>query len=955
VRVPGTTIATLTSDSGTFALDVPDTVTQLAVRRLGYHPTTVTLAATETSITIALAKEVFHLDAEIVTGVATTISSRNAANAVAVLSADQINQTPTPTLESALQAKIPGALVEQNNGGAPGGGLQIQIRGITSIEADAAPLYVIDGVIVNNATVNSGINAVTEAGFGTPNNGTISQNAFDNSPNRLADINPNDIESIEVLKGSSASAIYGANAASGVIVITTKKGTAGGNIWNVTQRLGTYTLANEVGLRTFPTLGSAQSWYLGHVVPGDNGTPAAHDDSTYIASIYDGPQDFQRQLFGGGELSYETDLSVRGAALRNTTTYYLSALSKYDNGLMANTGYNKQSVRSNVSTSLSHDVTIGANLFYSTALTRRGITGNDNVGIAPYSVLSYTPQFLNLQRQTSAGWPVNPFGTANPFADAVDIQTPERVNRFIAGGTANWNVFTVKGQTLQVVLLGGADFTQQHDQIYAPPSLQVEQLSPSGLPGVATSANANTTYSNFSLSLIHTFTAVRDVAATTSVGIAGEQRSLNSTNNVGQNLVAGQNSFTAGSVQTGFYTQTALRDFSLYAQEQLLTLAERLSVTGGVTAERSTDNGHINVFYTYPKVAVSYRLPQFAGFVDDFKLRAAAGQSGTLPTYGMRFSGVVQQLVGSMNGTYTPPALGNPDIKPETNTEIETGFDATLLGSRAQFSATIYQKRITDVLLRAANAPSFGFSSQWVNGGEFTNQGIELSLAMTPIQIPNRFTWTSTSTYYRNYSVVNSLSVPAFTIFGGGPFGAYWIQPGRSVSEIVNLNKLSSNGTPVQVGDGQPAFTMGFANDFTAGPVHLATVLDWKYGGNTINFTNLYYDTGPGLLADSALSAKRLASLNAGGTPYVEPGGYLKLREVTLSYDLPSRWVRAIPRVRLTSVKLSLSGRNLWSSFKYSGLDPEVSSTGAANIARNVDITQYPPARSYFVSLDLGL
>jgi len=958
VFVRGTTISTTTSDSGTFALAIPDTATEIVVRRLGYRLATATVAAADLTVTIALTKDVLRLDAEIVTGVATTISSRNAANAVAVVNADQIAGTPAPTLENAIQGKIPGALIEQNNGGAPGGGLQIQIRGITSIESTASPLYVVDGVIVNNQTVNSGANAVTAGGLVPGQVGSaLAQSAYDNSPNRLADINPADIESIEVLKGSSASAIYGAQAASGVIIITTKKGAAGRTAWSATQRLGTYTLANELPLRTFPTLQRADAWYLAYKAPGDAGTPAAHADSAYVQSVYAGPQDYQRQLFGGGELSYETDLSARGAALRNTTSYFLSALSKYDNGLMPNTGYNKQSVRSNVSTNLASSLTVGANLFYTHALTRRGITGNDNVGIAPYDVFSSTPQFVNLARPSGAGaWSTNPFGVANPFADASQIQTPEVINRFIAGGTLDWSAYSAAHQTLHVILIGGADFATQHDQIYAPPGLQVERANPAGLPGVATSLDASTTYSNYSLSLVHHFTGVSALSATTSLGIAGENRSFNNTNNVGQNLVAGANSFTAGTVQTGFFTQTGLQDFSLYAQEQVLTLAERLSLTAGVTAERSSENGEINAFYTYPKFSASYRLPRIEHVFDDIKLRAAGGQSGTLPLYGVRYNPLVQQLIEGQSGTYPNTALGNPRIKPETNTEIEAGADVTLAGSRAQLGATVYQKRITNVLLQAAHAASFGSTSQWINGGEFTNQGLELSLSMTPIQMRNGLTWVSTSTYYRNYSVVNRLDVPSFDITGGGAFGANRIQVGRSVSQIVNEGVAPDrNGTFPQVGDVQPAFTMGFSNDFTVGPFRLATVLDWKNGGNAIDFTRFLLDVSPGLMVDSAAAVQRLIGFSKGSPVYVEPGGYVKLREVTMSVEVPSRWLRAIPRLTLSSARLSLSGRNLWSSFAYHGLDPEVSAIGNTNIARGEDIWPFPPARSYFISLDLGI
>ena len=181
-------------------------------------------------------------------------------------------------------------------------------------------------------------------------------------------------------------------------------------------------------------------------------------------------------------------------------------------------------------------------------------------------------------------------------------------------------------------------------------------------------------------------------------------------------------------------------------------------------------------------------MPQFVGFLDELKVRAAYGQSGTEPIYGVKYT--PDTSARSAGSRPCIPALlhGATTIRPEAETEIETGFDATFFKSRAQFTFTVYQKRIQDLLLQANVAPSLGFNPQWFNGGEFTNQGIELSLSATPILLRNGFTWNTTETFYRNYSVVNSLPVPPFIVgstFGGifGQFG--YLAPGRSVSEMA--------------------------------------------------------------------------------------------------------------------------------------------------------------------------
>jgi TonB-dependent starch-binding outer membrane protein SusC len=323
----------------------------------------------------------------------------------------------------------------------------------------------------------------------------------------------------------------------------------------------------------------------------------------------------------------------------------------------------------------------------------------------------------------------------------------------------------------------------------------------------------------------------------------------------------------------------------------------------------------------------------------------------------VRVTPLLTNISGGAPGLADATTLGNPNIKPESSTEIETGFDATMFKSRASFSATIYQKRITDLLLQAGAPPSVGYSLVWLNGGEFTNQGIELQLSATPIQLRNGFSWVTSTSFYRNYSVINALPVPSFsTGCCGGPFGLYWAQVGRSVSDIVNSGLVKPDGSLAQVGDGQPSYVMSFNDAISYGGLRLSAILDWYRGANVINITDEEIDFGPGL-GDSVATASRLKGFFSGGVPYVMPGSFVKLRSVALSYTLPSKWVGRIPGKRFTNARLSLTGRNLFHSYAkgYDGVDPEVSFASGQNIARGVEITPYPPAKSYFLSLDLGL
>jgi TonB-linked SusC/RagA family outer membrane protein len=943
VLLTGTTIGMATTDSGSFALRLPPDAKTLVVRRIGYLAQTVAINPGQSDYTVLLQRDVLRLEAQVVTGVATSVSSQNSANDVAVVSSQEVNEVPAPTVENSIQGQVPGALIQQDNGGAPGGGMQIQIRGITSLNANASPLYVVDGVIVDNDVQDPGNNAITNSAGG------LRPDPSDLGVNRIADFNPDDIESIEVLKGASASAIYGSKASSGVIIITTKKGKSGKALWTFTQKVGQYSDSKTLPIRTFPTLGSAQAWYANDIRGGADKGGALAADNAFIAGLYAGPQSYQTTLFGNGQASYETDVSVSGT--QGATQFFVSGLSKYDNGTLLNTGYNKQSIRSNVTEQFSSALSATANLFFTHSQVRRGISGNDNNGISPYDVFATAPQFVNLNHRNPDGsWAHNYFGNANPFADANDITTPETTQRFVGGGNISWTPYRTEHQSLQISAVGGVDLAHVRDDLFAPSDLQFEQAQ--ALPGVSITQSTDNQYINYSINVIHHYTGLSWLDATTSAGFVRERRDLTNPETVSQNLLVGLNDPVTGTVQTNFYTRTAQRDQSFYGQEQILTLDQRLSVTAGVTAERTTNDGDIKKFYAYPRYSASYRIPQFVGFLDELKIRAALGSSGTQPNYGVRYTPLGPALANGFLGVASTDSHGDPNIKPESETEIETGFDATLLHSRAQLTFTVYQKRVSNLLLQAQLSPSRGFSQEWLNGGEFTNQGAEISLAATPVQLRNGFTWESTISFFRNYSVMNSLPVPPFAI---ATWYQIWEQVGRSVTDITNPNFLDKNGSPHQIGDEMPSFTMEGNEAVSWGPLRLSGLVQWNRGGTMQNENDLYYDFGS-LWADSAYAASFVQKWDAGFFPWYQNAGFVKVRNISLTYTLPAKWINRMAGGRVSTARLALVGRNLaqWYSKGYTGLDPEVSSVGNQNVIRGAEVTPYPPSRSFFLSLDLG-
>jgi outer membrane receptor protein involved in Fe transport len=371
-------------------------------------------------------------------------------------------------------------------------------------------------------------------------------------------------------------------------------------------------------------------------------------------------------------------------------------------------------------------------------------------------------------------------------------------------------------------------------------------------------------------------------------------------------------------------------------------------------------NGDDKKFYSYPKAAVSYRLPWLPHFVDDIKLRAAWGQAGNQPPYGFKFTTLPTGIYDGIIGARPSATAGNPNIKPETSTETEGGFDLTALKGRVALNATVFKKDIKDLVLSASVSPSTGFTTQFVNGGSLRNTGEELGLSVTPLQ-GNNWQWVSRTTYATVWSQVTSLSVPCFN--GGSYFslryGAPYICGGYSTTTVQADNGYDStfvNGVyksrvrHLQNFESAPKYTMGFSNEITWRSWKLYGLVDYREGGYAVDLTGLYFDP-TALLADTAFSNKRLTAFNKGYASYLEPAGFVKLREISVSYTLPKMLVKDLFSGTATDVRLELSGRNLRTWTSYKGYDPEVSNFGNQNIGRFQDVTPYPPSRSFFFSV----
>ncbi len=956
VTVIGTTIGTYTSDDGRFAVNAPGATVSLRVRRLGYAQKTVVVPAGQNDVTVTLEKDVLQLETQVVTGTATAVSSVNAANAVSVVSSEQLNRVAAPTIDNALQGKVAGAIISSNSG-APGGGTQIQLRGVSTILGAFTPLYVVDGIIVNNSTIANGANVISGAARG---NYSSSQ---DQSVNRIADLNPNDIESVQILKGPSASSIYGSKGTNGVILITTKQGSAGRTNIDFTQRLGRSTLANKLGSRCFTSGDDYAAW--GAQILGQSSAAARAANAAAYNAAPIKCHDYEGEFYSNDKLAYETVASLRGGT-SGGTTYFLSGLAKHDNGLISSDFYNKQSLRLNLGQSIGSKLTLRANSELLHTLTQRGISGNDNNGISPGDIFASTPSFMELRRNADGTFPVNDsplLGGSNPYQNADLIKTPENVYRLIGSMTGNLSVYSSDQQTVDANLTAGFDSYNDNARLISPNTGYTEQSSFGAQAGTLFNSDANVVNANLNGSIVHRL-VMPAFTAQTSGGFRKERRQNIVTQITGRGVVFPTVTDVDAAAQTyPSQSQALAKDFAVFVQEEFFALSDRLLLTAGVNAERSSTNGDQKKYFSYPKFSASYRVPMLPEFLSELKLRGAYGRAGNLPSAG-RETFLTPLLYEGVTGARASTVKGDTTIHPEKATETEGGFDVTALNSRVRFSATVYRKVITDLLLQPNTAPSTGFTSKYVNGGQLTNRGTELELDVTPLQT-GRFTWISTNTFSRLRSNVDSLPYPAFNPGVGSfstSYGNAWIQQGLPITTIQAYNgcstALSSTGACSTVnkiidnhaGDANPDFTAGFNNEVTFGPMRLSGLLEWRKGGDVVNLTNNYFD-GANLAADTVVSRARYQLYRSGKAVYVENAGFVKLREITLGYELPASLTSNMLNGLVRTARLEVSGRNLKTWTKYTGYDPEVSNFGNQPLGRFQDVTPYPPSRQFLVSI----
>lgn len=939
VTVEGTDISALAGADGGFVLTgVPGGTVTVVAQRLGYETVRITVPPEQSEVTISLEASALQLSEIVVTGQATGVAYRNVANAVAVIDEEEVNRTSSHSIEGALQGKVAGVRIRSHSG-SPGGGMTVDIRGQSSFLGSQKPLYVVDGVIVSDVSVPAGTNLLTSA------KGDAFASNQEDPVNRIGDLSTSDIESINILKGASAAAIYGSKAANGVVVIDTKRGADKPLSYRVTQRLGTAVLQQGVPSRTFESVEEAEAW---------GGELARREFENSNGQNFD-----QNELIAGQTpISHETLASVVGGG--EDQGVYISALVRHQGGIIDNTYADKQSVRVNYDRDLSDfgHLFTGVNVIHSK--NDRGLTGNDNTGISYYGALFTTPRFMDLRQNPDGTFPENPFASSNPLQSIEHFEKPESTWRLLVSQNLDFRVKDTEEQTIRLNVAGGVDYFSQDNSFYSPPFMEYEGLD--GELGTAGQSDGRNLNLNLNGNAVWEWSLGEGIQSTAQIGVQYESSDLEVNRIFAENLIGGEPNVDQATTVLVEETRERVEDFGIFFQEELLMLDQRLLLTAGARADRSSANAEDTEFSIFPKASASYRLPvSGVDWLDQLKIRAAFGQSGNRPLYGQKFSPLLGSNVSGVAGTRIGTQISAPDLKPERQTEFEGGVDAVGFGSRVNLNLTGYQKTIDDVLLRRDLPPTSGFTSLFFNGGSFRIRGFEAGVDVVPLRT-SEVQWNMSASFDLSRCQVTDLPVPSFFPgqFLGAAFGAWQIEEGESCTQLVG-NDSTPDGEAVlrKIGDSRPDFSLTYATDFTFKDFSFDMLWDWQQGGRLLNITQFELDLS-GLSPDcdvptsgaQTVCERRFSAWPKQSAVYQQEATFLKLREAKIEWSAPESFVSGFLGGGVDALSVSLSGRNLLLFTPYTTGDPEhLADPGNFTNGSPWDIWTYPPSREFWLSL----
>ena len=917
---------TLTNSQGAFRLAVSPGEVTIRVVILGFRTETRTVTAPAEGVSISLVTAAINLDALVVTGTAGAVERRAVGTAIATINAsDQVALAPTPDVSQLINGRAPGVVVTPGTG-MVGSGPTIRIRGASSFSLNTQPLIYVDGVRLDNG-VGTGISI---QGFGS---GVI---------NRLNDVNPEDIESIEIIKGPAAATLYGTEASNGVIQILTKKGRSGAPEWGVTIRQGANWFHNAE-TRIEP------NWGFDPVT----GEPYQHN-------LFESERALGNTIFDTGHLqSY--GVNVRGGT--DDVRYYLGADLERNEGIEPTNSLWRLTTRSNLTLSTDPRYDLTASIGYNQG--RTNLACEAGCGGRMWATMFALPANRDNRFRGFISYPPEVISEAFNFWQDTE--------RFTLSLSANHRPTSWLSHRLN---LGQDRVFEDNIQLW-------ERMAPE----IAIFFGANTARGGKFVQSRDVENTTFDYSATASFDLTGSIRTATTAGaqyyrRFTEFLVTEGNNFPApGLTVVDALAQTfGGEDFvenstvGLFVQERI-EIGDRLFLTGAVRGDDNSAFGKDYDFVVYPKASISWVLSDEDFFslpgVSEFKLRSAFGMSGQQPADYAALRTFAPITGGGGIAAVTPQFIGNDALEPEKGSEVEIGFEAGLFDSRLGVDFTYYNTRTRDAILSRNLPPSLGFpGSQFVNAGEIRNQGFEVQLNAAAYQSDAISVDVNLNVATNNNEIVDlggidqgtgfiaagsQRRVPGFpvaswfrrkvvsaTLNGTGPTA-------RAVDPMCDggdpNGKKLPDGTPLELGGAPvpcaiaPRLYLGHvtpdmegslgATLTLLGEIRLYALVDWKTGytkfDNNLrarcqvfnqcheNFFPEQYD--PALIAEIQ-SGSPLRSF------IFSDGSFAKLREVSASVNLPDQLLGPIGASRAT---LTLTGRNLMTWTNYSGLDPEAS------------------------------
>ncbi len=934
VVIKGTTSGTVTNLDGTFNLNVPGNST-LVFSSVGFLVREVDVTSANNTLTVSLQEDVADLEEIVVTGLATSIKRSNLANNISTIDAQAISGTTTgATLDGALYGKLTGVNIT-SAGGAPGGQTAMRLRGISSLSGNNQPLFIVDGVYISNIQLSNGSSVASGANAGREEGGS----------NRVSDINPDDIESIEVLKGASAAAIYGTRANAGVVIITTKRGSEGKTKISFNQDIGFNTIQNYAGRRIF-TPASVEAAF-----------GAAEREIFETAQAAGEIFNYEEELYGETGLIMDTRFSVSGG--KDNTKFYFNASRRDEDGIMKRTGYERTSLRLNLDHQITDDLKIGFSSNYVNSTADRGAVGNENNGgfSIGYNLALVTTDWENLFPDENGVYPDGRFSATNIIFNRDVIENSEEINRYIQGVKVEYTALRKDNLQVKFLANGGLDFFLGKTFVYIPETQQTQRSTTNGF---VSAGNNNSLQYNYSVFGVVDYFTGNDISLNGQFGISYLNFESDAIINQTTQLIPTQTNLAQGNSFSTSQRLTFEEEFGFIAQGQF-NWADRVIATAGIRWDKSNLNGDPNKYFAFPRASLAVNIANFdfwtAQSVSLLKLRVAYGETGSSARFGSLYTPLAPTSVGGVSGLGLPRVdqnnvtaqLGDANLEPETSQEIEFGADIAFLNGRIGLEITGYVREVNNLIYPFSSIPlSSGFATSIRTDFDLKNTGMEFALNAQPIAKPN-LSWNTSLNYWFNDAKVDRLGVGEFRPNGEGfslTFGSAFIREGENATSLA----ANIGGVVTLIGDAAPDFQMSWFNQITIKKrLNLNFLWHWKEGGDVLNLTKLLSDFGgvtPDLDDPQVVIDRSFGTF--GPAAFVEDGSYIRLREVGLYYDIP---LDNIPLFE--AIKVGVSGKNLITITDYTGYDPETSAFGPSGLSQGIEVSPFPSAKQYYFHIGL--